>query len=341
MMPFRCLTRVLPLLAAGFTVFLPALLPAAPVAETFRLSEKYLPGDVYQGVRLLGALRLDKTKVDGFDLRELSGLAWDADAGVLIMLSDDGYIAHTRPQFDNGILTGLEYLAAFPLTEPDGSPVRDKASDSEGLAIRNADNGIDGDTELLVSFEVFPRLHRYTVEGRFLEAIDMPAPLRDINNYDGDNKAVEAITLHPQYGLLMAPESRLRDDDSATLPLFDGSRALWRYTPVDSKHSAIVELEMAADGRLLVLERRYKSIFSPVIFSIRALRLPVPETPAAAPPVTDIARFASNGETRVDNFEGLARHEGDRYFMVSDDNESAIQKTLLLYLSIPAEGEAP
>ena len=37
---------------------------------------------------------------------------------------------------------------------------------------------------------------------------------------------------------------------------------------------------------------------------------------------------------RIDNFEGLARHRGLRFFLVSDDNENALQTTILLYLEI-------
>jgi len=326
-----------PLLLAGLLLFLGAPTAAENVSEPFELSKRHGPGEVVQGVRLLGALKLDHTQVDGYDLRELSGLAWDADAGVLIMLSDDGYLAHTRPVFENGVLVRLQYLAAFPLRDAGGRPVEGDAADSEGLAIRNARNGEAGDTELLVSFEVEPRLLRYTSEGRRLGAIELPPALAAIDNYQGENKALEAITEHPAHGVLLAPERPLAGDPGPGLPLFTLAGERWRYPPVDPDYSSIVELETAHDGRLLVLERRFKNIFSPVVFSIRALSLPAPDDPLATPAVTDIVRLSNKSEIRVDNFEGLARHEGRRYFVVSDDNESSIQKTLLLYLEILGE----
>ena len=36
----------------------------------------------------------------------------------------------------------------------------------------------------------------------------------------------------------------------------------------------------------------------------------------------------------LDNFEGLTRHRGQRYFMVSDNNDVFVQRTLLLYFEI-------
>ena len=36
----------------------------------------------------------------------------------------------------------------------------------------------------------------------------------------------------------------------------------------------------------------------------------------------------------VDNFEGLARHRGMKFFLVSDDNFKGIQRTLLVYLEL-------
>jgi hypothetical protein len=40
----------------------------------------------------------------------------------------------------------------------------------------------------------------------------------------------------------------------------------------------------------------------------------------------------------VDNFEGLSRHQGAKFFMVSDDNFNALQKTLLVYFELAGMG---
>ena len=107
----------------------------------------------------------------------------------------------------------------------------------------------------------------------------------------------------------------------------------WLYHPVDPGHSALVGLESMPGGDLLVLERRFASVFRPVIFSLRRMRLD-PQAISGDAPITDIAHFDSSRGWAIDNFEAVARHEGSRYFMVSDDNESALQKTLLMYFEI-------
>ena len=37
---------------------------------------------------------------------------------------------------------------------------------------------------------------------------------------------------------------------------------------------------------------------------------------------------------QIDNFEGLTRHKGNRFFMVSDNNDLFVQRTLLLYFEL-------
>lgn len=319
------------LLLLAFAVLLAPPTPAVEVGTPLRFSKTHADGEHYMQVRLLGALAIDThARVDGYALRQLSGLAWDAGRSLLYALSDDGYLAHLVPSFEAGMLRGLDFVAAYPLLEADGTPVREDRADSEGLAIVA---GARGDAELLVTFEVAHRLARYTPEGRLLGELQLPAPLGDGHVYRGGNSGLESVTAHPELGILVAPEKRLRGDKGATIPIFalDGRR--WGYAPLDPEHSAVVELETDASGRVLVLERRYKSMFSTVIFSVR--RLALPQIPGSAPPpVEDIARFDSNGDFRIDNFEGLARHEQGRYFMVSDDNRSAIQRTVLVYLEI-------
>ncbi|MCC7412932.1 MAG: esterase-like activity of phytase family protein [Gammaproteobacteria bacterium] len=312
-------------------LLLAAAATAVEVGEPLKFSKTHPDGTVYMQVRLLGALRLAKTEVDGYGLRQLSALAWDADAGVLYALSDDGYIAHLQPQFDNGMLAGIDFVAAWPLLEADGTPVQGERADSEGLAIENGRNGIAGDAVLLVSYEVHPRLLRYTPDGRQIEALALPAPLADMDAYADDNEGLEAVALHPRLGILVAPERRLRGDHSGTLPIFALDGRQWRYTPIDPDHSALVGMDVTPDGVLLVVERRYNSLFSPVIFSVRRL---APGDEPGTPPVADVARFDSTGDFRIDNFETIARHDGNRYFMVSDDNRSAIQRTVLIYFEI-------
>jgi hypothetical protein len=37
---------------------------------------------------------------------------------------------------------------------------------------------------------------------------------------------------------------------------------------------------------------------------------------------------------QIDNFEGIARHQGKRFFLISDNNDFFLQRTLLLYFEL-------
>jgi len=47
-----------------------------------------------------------------------------------------------------------------------------------------------------------------------------------------------------------------------------------------------------------------------------------------------VAPLDSYQGLHLDNFEGLTRHHGNRFFMVSDDNDVFVQRTLLVYFEL-------
>ena len=57
--------------------------------------------------------------------------------------------------------------------------------------------------------------------------------------------------------------------------------------------------------------------------------------------VTDLARLANGDGWSVDNFEGLTRLGGQRYLMVSDDNFSLMQRTLLTCFAVVTPDTGP
>ncbi len=320
-------------------VLIVMLVPATQVwsqsiGKAYALSKKYPVGERHMQVRLLGTLVLNKTEVNGFGPREMSGLAWDEDAQLLYAVSDDGHLCHFAPQFVDGVLTAVDFVAAYPLREADGTLVRGKASDSESLAARNTHNGISGDTELLISFEIQPRLLSYTVDGHLRAELPLSPALADISNYAGENKGLEAIALHEEYGLLMAPERPLNGANQNVLSIYSAAQHVWQMVPIDTEHSAVVGLEVTPHGDLLVLERRYSSVFSPVIWSVRRLQLN-PETAGQPQTADEILTMTTAGSAwSPDNFEGIAHHRNNKYFIISDDNESSLQRTLLSYFEI-------
>lgn len=331
-------------LYAVIAVLLPALAAAGaaarPIGSNFQFSQSQRVGDRYMQITLCGTLALAPLPVDGLGARELSGLAWDADDALLYAISDAGYVVHLKPRFAEGVLSAAEFVAAHRLRDSSGRALSGRQKDAEGLVLLNGRNGLRGDGRLFVSFEQQPRLEAFAPDGRWLAAEPLPVNLRSPAAYAGRNLQLEALTHHPLYGFITAPERPLEASDAKSFTLYASSGKRWRYAPLDVDHSTLTGLETMPNGDLLVLERHYSSLFLPVVFAIRRLVLSDAGN-ADTLPVAEIARFDSSAGWAVDNFESLAWHEGGNYFMVSDDNASPWQSSLLVYFSIAPPGEHP
>jgi hypothetical protein len=308
-------------------------------ADPIALADQVGPGDSYGGIRLLGALRLSNARTDDPRLCGLSGLAWDEDAGLVYAISDNGGLFHLRPAFDDrGYLSGMRLVAAYRLRDKTDRPVRAPFDDSEGLAIRKGDNGIPGDTELLVSFEVKPRVARYSPAGQWRGEESLPAPLRDPRNYRDNNQALEAVTVDPGRGVLVGSEAPLRGDPSDQIRIFANDGRFWRYPLGAAPGNALVAMEALPDGGLLTLERAFVNPLRPLVISLRRTELPTPATSQTPLMVTDVVVFDSSQGWLLDNFEGLTRYRDRRFFMVSDDNCNSWQSTLLVQFELLPAG---
>ena len=147
---------------------------ADEIGTPFDFSKSIKPGDTFMGIRLLGALKLSRDKVNDLNSRELSGVAWDEDDQILYAVSDDGHLVHLNPTFTDGFLTGVSLINAYPLRDPDGNVLEGDASDAESLALINSNNGIHGDSELVISLEFPPRIGRFRADGVFIAYIPLP-----------------------------------------------------------------------------------------------------------------------------------------------------------------------
>jgi len=316
-----------------------ALLGAAR-AEPVVLDAPTVPlhdaGKPVPNLRVLGMLELPSSTHRGFKLSQLSALAWDDDDGILYALSDKGILFHLRPHFHRERLVGLTLLRAVALRDPaTGKPLRGRFTDAEGLDILNARNRRRGDAILLVSFERHPRIVRYRPDGESLGELPLPAPLRDPVNYRGGNRMLEAVCHDPALGVLTAPEQSLQTDPEIQGTLYALSGRTWSYRRhPDSRLSA---MECLGQGRLLLLESRFGRLSGTTHVFLRTLKLPGKPGNAGAQEEQAITLTRSDGY-RIDNFEGLARHRGNRFFLVSDNNDLFVQRSLLLYIEINYPG---
>lgn len=298
-------------------------------------STAYQVGDTFMGIRLHGTIELPNVEVNGIKLTELSGLAWDADEKLLYAVSDQGYLFHLRPVITDHTLTSAVLLSAFPLTNNQGKRLGNK--DAEGLAIQNGDNGKPGDSKLIISFERSPTIARCTPQGKLIKRYRLPEPLRNRQNYSDSNQALEAVTRHPQFDILTTPERPLKKHSGEVI-IYSLTGQQWHIPQPSAPNSAVVAMETLTDGSILILERAFVSIFRPFTISLRRIWLSAcPTCPAASQPVLDVQPVVNwnNGEGwNLDNFEGLTHHQGAYFFIVSDDNDNFLQRTLLSYFEL-------
>lgn len=281
-------------------------------------------------MQVLGMLELPNLNVDGHRFAQLSALAWDEDEQLLYALSDKGSLFWLRPVFTDGRLSDVILVKAVALQAPGKKTTKGHRLDSEGMDILRGSNGRKGDSELLISFERYPRIARHRPDGRWLEDRKLPAPLADNKNLAEPNKGLEALTVHPTFGVLTAPEAPLKNEPRGYSRIFSLDGRAWGYPLAPNHH--IVALQ-ALEGRgVLVLERDYRSLLGGMRIALRRVELPAKNDKPLVPET--LVELSTNDGHPIDNFEGLTAHRGRRHFLISDDNDIFLQRTLLLYIEI-------
>lgn len=306
-------------------------------ARPTRLNSEIALGEQFMQVRLLGTLQLRREMIDGQVLTQLSDLAWDNDENCLYAITDKGRLFHIRPVFQNGFLIDVNYLSGYKVEyaaeawRGTGAQRKtDLSYDIEGLAVLNADNGIQGDSELIISFESIARIGRFTTTGAWIADFSLPAALAHYRSYLRRNKMLESVTVHPQFGLLTTPEWSLRGVSRKQIVLYDLTGKTWTFPRHSAPNSAVTSLETLDDGSILVLERSYVSLFHPLIIALRRIWLDSNQVTR----IENVAIMRSDKGWNIDNFEGLTQHKPKHFFMVTDDNSSVIQRILLSYFAL-------
>jgi len=281
-------------------------------------------------IKVLSVFRLFTTSKNDQDLVELSALAWSKDENILYALSDHGSIFHFRPAFNENGLSDIHLIDAYPLLGASDEDLSYPWSDSEGLYLKNGDNGRKGDDELLVSFELKPRLQWHQPDGTFIKKESLPEWLEDKSNYHNRHKALESVTIHHEYGVITAPELPMEDADWQILTLYQANGGELTTSRDELEDMSLCAIEALPGGDLLILERRH-SLLAPT-WTTALTKLSAVNGNTLEREV--MATMNVGGRMPVDNYEGLTRHTGHRYFMVSDNNEHFMQQTLLVYFEL-------
>ena len=264
-----------------------------------------------------------------------SDLAISADGSELLSISDEAHWLSGRLTYDEaGNLSGLNTADIAPMLNLAGRPMRGKAGDAEGLTLERA-NDLHG--PVIVSFERNVRVWRYDLSKGFssrpenIPIGDWVKPLRA-------NAQLEALTLIKPDTLLVFAESRLGSEDiRGALEDYPANRQARTRTLSVVPHDpfSVTSAATAPDGGIFVLERRY-SLIGGVGMELR--RVPTSEIHEGARLEGQVLANLSFMDTNIDNMEGIAIRRGPKgetlLYMISDNNFSALQRTLLLMFEL-------
>lgn len=319
-----------PLLAASLAVAScgpPPPLAARPSGEAFSVEPLFHDGAAWAPPPVETALHLSSAepRFGGW-----SGLALDGTT--LTMVSDRGYFLRLTIDTSAPATLALTEPRFGILPDTEGQPLRGAARDAEeALALPGG--------AVVVSFERDHRLWLYPAADKPFAAPPRPLPappgMADIP-YNG---GVEALARLPDGRLLALVEG----DDG------DGVTTGWLGTPASDDFKDIswqtvglalsdgyrpTAAAVAANGDLLVLERAFSI---PAGFTSRIRRIAGATLSAGATldgPV--VARF--DRPPVNDNFEGMTAiplpDGGTRVLVITDDNYSGLQRTLLVAIRL-------
>lgn len=342
----RCVTSVLLLGSLSFCLSvsaLPALAANAPAlpAPIETITQPLIwnsdkRGDVTAGhMTFAGGI-----EISSMDKRfgGWSGLAISRDGGSLVAVSDEGRWLSAKLLYDEkDRLSGLAQAIIAPMLDSRGEALEGKQlADAEGLAISGADitKGL-----AYVSFERAHRIWRYDLsQGGFTARPEQLLTQREFGRL-ASNSGIEALeVLHPTPTVpkprLLAITEDSRDPRGNLIGFIANGKKIIRFALKPDEPYKPTDMARLPDGDVLLLERRYSPLAG-VGMKVVLLR-GSDFRPGAVIKGTELAEISQR--YAIDNMEGMAVRRDDRgtiwLYMISDDNFSPLQRTLLLMFKL-------
>ena len=262
--------------------------------------------------------------IDGRRAKELSGLGWDEDEKTLYAVSDKGVLFGFSFKGGEKSLARLELLSAMRLSDREGSNLPRGLAGAEGLAVRNGDNRIRGDTVLIIAFETGSRIASFTTSGRMIEELPVPGAAIEETQLRGGSRGLEAVAEHRELGLLTATEQGMLTEPKGRHTIRSSRGRSISVSAINGGKGRVKAIEVLPDGRILLLER-----FKKVGGEQRQSVLRLIDTAACDPDQLCGTRDPAPESSQLPpgNFEGLARVGTDLFLVVSDDIENGLRAT--------------
>jgi hypothetical protein len=261
----------------------------------------------------------------------LSGLRLDPKGERFIALSDKGSWFTGRIVYAGREMTGLADVEAAPMIGPDGRPITARGwFDSESLAL-------DGSL-VYVGLERVNQVLRFDFAKGFTrargEVVAMPPAVKKLPY----NRGLEALVMVPKgeklAGTLIAISERGLDPEGNLIGFLVGGPSPGQFGIRRTRDFDVSDAVLLPAGDLLILERKFSWLAG---IGIRIRRIPLGSVAPGAV-VDGPSIFEADLGQEIDNMEGIDAHvtaEGDTVLtMVSDDNFSMIQRTLLLQFTL-------
>jgi hypothetical protein len=304
--------------------------PLAPLAIEIR-SERITAFDVRDpSLRQFGLLEFRGGLVLRSPHRDFGGISAirvSSDGAHFIALSDKGWWFRGRLLYEETRPSGIADAEMAPMLGANGKPLAARGwYDTEAIAV-------DGDT-LYVAIERVHQIVRfnYGKEGVLARgrAIEVPAALRSLPA----NRGLEALVFVPRglplAGTLIAISERGLDEAGNISGFLIGGPTPGSFAVRRNSNYDITDAALLPGGDVLVLERRF-GWDSGLAVRIRRIALADIKPEAL---VDGSVLFNADLGYEIDNMEGLSVHRspgGETVLtLVSDDNFSAVQRTLLL-----------
>jgi hypothetical protein len=261
----------------------------------------------------------------------LSGLRLDAKGERFISFSDHGHWFTGRIVYEGRAMAALADVESAPMLGPDGKPITSLGwFDSESIAI-------DG-SFVYIGLERVNKVLRFDFNKGFTRARGEVVPLPTAASKLPNNKGLEALVFVPKgqplAGTLIAMSERGLDANGNLIAFLVGGPSPGQFSVRRTEEFDVSDAVLLATGYLLILERKFSWVSG---VGIRIRRIPL--TSVAPGAIIDgPSIFEADLGNEVDNMEGIDAHltaEGETVLtMVSDDNFSPIQRTLLLQFTL-------